>query len=136
MKLSEAMMLGSGKCKMIPKELDTCALGVALWAIGMPTKEHGISLYSNVRKAWPWLNLLANGSVWDFMETVYERFDGEVCSGKLSYEQFVDWVRSIEPDCGECNQFVCICQKEAPTSPSSERQLSLCNSISSSSLQR
>ena len=34
-----------------------------------------------------------------------------VMKGKITFEQFVDHVRSIEPECGECNSFVCTCVK-------------------------
>jgi hypothetical protein len=31
------------------------------------------------------------------IEVIYETFDGEVMRGQVTFEQFLDWIRSIEP---------------------------------------
>jgi hypothetical protein len=31
----------------------------------------------------------------------------------MTFEQLVDYVRSVEPSCGECNRFECTCVKSA-----------------------
>jgi hypothetical protein len=38
-------------------------------------------------------------------------FDHCVVAGKMTLEQLVDWVRSVEPSCGECCSFECGCEK-------------------------
>jgi hypothetical protein len=40
---------------------------------------------------------------------IYNRFDSMVCKGLMTLEQLVDYVRSIEPECGDCNRFDCLC---------------------------
>lgn len=114
MKLSEAMMLGSVTCKMEPMDINSCAYGCALNALGVPEEETRLQggeivfRYEKVRRIWPWTT--DDGfSMSRLGQSVYEKFDLEVCTGEMSLEQLVDYVRSIEPDCGECNRFECTC---------------------------
>ena len=38
-------------------------------------------------------------------------FDFFICEGKMTLEQLVDWVASVEPSCGECCEYECKCGK-------------------------
>jgi hypothetical protein len=130
MKLSEAMLLGDSlrrRTNEIYLQQDPehegewcgCAVGGALLALGrgrarLGKPENNVDAKYSI---WPWLVEpdLANygrpfeGSV-EHAENVAS-FEN-VMQGKNSFEQLVDYVRSIEPDCGECNQFQCTCQKQ------------------------
>src|SRR5690349_9489718 len=131
MKLSEAMMLGSVTCEMKPADFDTCALGAAGNAVGIPRKDkcHGFRLTA-ISNYWPWIavsskgcdghskdfvSMFSNGeSTW--AEQIFYRFDRSVVREKtMTLEQLVDYVRSIEPACGDCNRFDCTCEKAANT---------------------
>jgi hypothetical protein len=104
MRLSDAMMLGSTTCKMVAAEINTCALGAALNAMGFPNidkKDLSQVRYDELRRLWPWL---ANEEYEDRdgysstgLRAVYSRFDFLVCAGKMTFEELVDYVRSIEP---------------------------------------
>lgn len=116
MRLSEAIMLGSTTCKMEPLNINSCAYGCALNALGVPKDESvgvdGEHLYRYValKKIWPW-TADAEVGMSDLGVSVYQKFDSEVCEGEITLEQLADYVRSIEPDCGECNRFNCTCAK-------------------------
>lgn len=112
MKLSEAMMLGSTTCKMIPGDINSCALGCAGNAIGIKNFDRGqAGRLDLIIRRWPWLE---EGD-WrgHFYQKIYQLFDSRVCFGSMTLEKLADYVRSIEPDCGECNQFECTCKKES-----------------------
>jgi hypothetical protein len=57
---------------------------------------------SHIYQAWPWLE-------GELLQSVWQMFDNEVCKGTKTLEQLADHVRSIEPQCGECNMFKCSC---------------------------
>lgn len=100
MKLSTAMMLGSTTCKMKPGKISSCAIGAALNALGEPVKGR----YGRAEELWPWLST-------EYFGVITAKFDTEVCYGHMTLEQLVDYVRSVEPSCGECNRFNCSCVK-------------------------
>lgn len=58
MRLSEAMMLGSATCKMVPGDWNSCSLGAAANAVGIPRAEgmFGIQRINAILKEWPWIN--------------------------------------------------------------------------------
>src|ERR1700733_5770950 len=129
MKLSEAMMLGdslrvrNGEYFIGEKDgvCVGCAIGGAILAVGHRDSWDRFEL-------WPWLQsqcpsrLHLHSGSWTWQDRIgceapNEEFPGgftSVCRGESTFEKLVDYVRSIEPDCGECNQFECTCQKEAP----------------------
>lgn len=133
MKLSIAMMLGRVTCKMKAGDWNTCALGAAGNAVGVPNfvKTPEWPAPDDLRPhllfaKWPWLLSEAPqpferffycgapyyeglGSAW--YGRITRRFDHEVCTGQMTFEQLADYVTSIEPECGECNKFVCSCVK-------------------------
>jgi len=109
MKLSEAMMLGSTTCKMLPADINSCALGCAGNAVGIPlcvAREGGWQRLQAIQDRWPWLSDSLSEVIWTL-------FDNHVCCGEMTLEQLVDYVRSVEPACGECNQFECSCPRTA-----------------------
>jgi len=121
MKLSEAMMLGAATCKMVPGDWNSCALGAAGNAVGIPQSTIGIlNIMDDLRDRaawisdyWPWLESKNSfGDRW--MTIIYTRFDFSVCPGYETLEQLADYIRSIEPSCGECNRFACICCAKLP----------------------
>jgi hypothetical protein len=117
MKLSEAMMLGSTLVKMRAGDWNNCALGVAAQAAGISAQGRSGPIY----RKWPWLEIRVEASeffhashilcpiLW--ITEIWARFDKLVVCGEMTFEQLVDYVRSIEPECGECNRFQCTCVK-------------------------
>lgn len=137
MKLSEAIMLGSTTCKMIPEDINSCALGVACNALGIPVHERasvtmdpctglgrfaslvikpGFNRYHAVSRLWPWLNEFPGlAAKPNYGQKITRLFDTDVCLGRMTLEQLADYVRSVEPECGECNQFMCTCVRVPST---------------------
>ena len=124
MKLSEAMMLGSVTVKMEPHSIQTCALGAAGNAVGIPNGMDVLyrgAIYLNrlyhIMNEWPWLKkaCVCGRGCLVAGNCVSTRFNDEVCEGKMTFEELVDYVRSIEPECGACNEFQCTCSKPEPT---------------------
>jgi hypothetical protein len=118
MKLSTAMMLGSTTCKMVPGDWNSCALGCAGNAVGIGQgvrreasgfiwMSDGRGRSQHIYDVWPWLN----GEKMFWAALIWGKFDSKVCSGEITLEQLVDYVRSIEPSCGDCNKFECSCVK-------------------------
>jgi hypothetical protein len=115
-------MLGSVLVEMEPGNWNTCALGVAGSAAGIRVYINGWNEdgereeVEDREKAiclqWPWLNdkcFDEDGDSSPFQNEIFNRFDDLVCIGAMTFEQLVDYVRCIEPACGECNRFECTC---------------------------
>jgi hypothetical protein len=119
MRLSEAILLGDSLRKRYAYvflrefngETFGCALGGAGLAVGF-----GVEDPYAFRRIWPWTQKTTDGTRLVTLEDEiglgcgHPSFDG-VCRGEATIEQLADWVRSIEPECGECNQFECTCPK-------------------------
>jgi hypothetical protein len=118
MKLSEAILLGDSLRKRDPRaflyEIDGeacgCALGGAELAVGVGVKDP----YA-FRRIWPWTQKQTDGSItledeigFGDVRSTHPGFT-DVYKGKATIEQLADYVRSVEPECGECNQFECTC---------------------------
>lgn len=112
MRLSEAMMLGE---VMMPRNDGGswfgdeapdwndcgCAIGRAWFAVGRSFDDwitHGFGI------EWPWL--IGTTGAGDISMKFCD-----VLRGEITFEQLVDYVCSVEPECGECNRFECTCQK-------------------------
>lgn len=122
MKLSVAMMLGDSL--RIRNEMTTlsegdrgycgCAIGAGVLAVG---GTHSVDYHT----LFPWLlePFFDNGQgiMRNYWGAISRRFI-QVMHGGMTYEQLADWVRSVEPECGECNKFVCTCAK--PVSAAAE----------------
>lgn len=104
MKLSEAMTLGSTITDLRPYHLDHCALGAAANAVGIPSSAT-MRRQRFIVTAWPWLQDNEH-MAWDY---IARKFNAEVCSGRMTFDRLVEWVRSAEPGCGECCRFECSC---------------------------
>jgi hypothetical protein len=113
MRLSEAIALGQGTVGRWEKgNLAHCALGMACNSVGIiqkvneETQEYGN--YDAIRKHWPWLTQTIeypfrgrrdDGSpvLGEAIEAIYDTFDQEVMNGEVTFERYLDWIRSIEP---------------------------------------
>jgi hypothetical protein len=133
MKASEALILGSLMTGWEPFNLKYCALGMMANAMNMPSgKERRFAL----GKMWPWLTkagnpwfrrhnrelvdmlkhlppavamgerIVAASCPWSWIATVFNR---EVFPGHMTLEELAGYIRRMEPECGECNQFDCHC---------------------------
>jgi hypothetical protein len=176
MRASEAMMLGSATMKMVAGDINSCAIGAALNAMGC--EQHGVTIMPklvegleglapdeaafleilfNIRRTsfdldvkfhnrqedvvrlFPWMcaphaqrglppsslpvalttdhlykmYFSAGSQMYTCGSLVALLFDHYVVGGLLSFESLVDWVRSIEPECGECRSFECSCAETA-----------------------
>lgn len=111
MKLSDSIILGSTTCKLKVGDLNVCAVGAAANAVGLPLMKNSrdFSRLEAVYNYWPWL-YGDNSSGLRHMGEIAYLFDGQVCRGEMTLEQLADYVRTIEPECGECNQFKCTCK--------------------------
>jgi hypothetical protein len=115
MKLSEAMMLGTVTVLLEPFKMDSCALGAAANAVGITHENHGRGI--EIAERWPWIVDRDGRRPWSTHgSTIASKFNDDVCSGRRTFEWLVDFVRFVEPECGECNRFDCTCVKaEQPT---------------------
>ena len=123
MYLSDAAVLGDSMRKRNPciyLEKDNiagqhcgCLLGGAILAEGL-----GVGIDDNRMRAesrWPWLRdnsiepvwfVAGNGHKYEYIVTIgFFR----VCDGNLTFEQLIQWIRSVEPECAECCRFDCSC---------------------------
>jgi hypothetical protein len=98
------MILGSTIVELKPGNWNTCALGVAATAIGIPGD--GLLRVPRIRSEWPWLNADSDGP----MREICSLFDQRVCRGDMSFDQLVEFVRQIEPPC-ECGVRSCVCAR-------------------------
>lgn len=99
MRLSTAMMLGSVTCKMVPGNWNSCAIGSAANAVGIPNwGNEGIGRHVLIWQYWPWLGSLCSCGCGSFGSHIWNAFDDNVCKGKMTIEQLIDWVRSVEPE--------------------------------------
>jgi hypothetical protein len=122
MRLSEAMMLGDSLRTRnwslflsVNKPYCGCALGGAQLAVGDESR-------GAFRTHWPWITTIVDRKRGHTYEDIIgclckgfehlPHFSG-VMRGIFTFEQLVDHVRSIEPECGECNRFECSCVKPA-----------------------
>src|ERR1700679_2685819 len=125
MKLSTAFMLGTTTCKLEPKDINSCAFGCALNAMGVAKVLDGkkdvfaIERYIRLVELWPWLSTFHCCGLGAMREAVpsragaaiYVKSDDKVCAGKMTLEQLHDYITSVEPECGECNRFDRRCEK-------------------------
>jgi hypothetical protein len=126
MKFSEAFMLGITTCKLLPRDVNSCAFGCALNAMGVPQVANGkrtvdtIPRYRELARLWPWLSTGAEIGMGIMREpvpsavgeSIYTKFDEEVCTGKMTLEELHDYIKSVEPEC-ECCRSRCDCAEKA-----------------------
>ncbi len=123
MKLSEAMILGSTTCRMVAGDWNSCAIGAAGNAVGLaaayepsrrlliPAPNETSERYHRLIRLWPWLEVEAtfNLDVGSYCQIITSQFDELVCSDEMTLDQLADYVRSVEPSCGDCNRSECTC---------------------------
>src|SRR5262245_18368956 len=91
MLLSEAMALGPTVATLNKgggtlKGCEGCAMGVALRAAGF---EGRTATWRTVHENWPWVDC----DMWGKISLEYFK----VVGGHQTFEQLIDWVRSVEP---------------------------------------
>jgi len=118
-KLSTMMMLGSTMLDQrdASKYLEQrdgkwcgCAIGMACLAMGESTGTSRHHLF-------PWLSSSPEGTSLSYdlrISSMFRTVCGDTPSiygdrPMASLEEIVDWVRGVEPECGECNSFECTC---------------------------
>lgn len=111
MKLSVAMVLGSTIGPLRSSDINSCALGAAANAVGIP--EHIYTCdramtdrYDAIGERWPWLARSNNQR----MLEIIKLFDVRVSDGDMTFEQLVAYVRSVEPECESCCDRDCCCE--------------------------
>lgn len=111
MKLSEAILLGSVMHPLRKGDWNRCILGCAANAVGVPevipisnSIKRSIERRIDAIKAhWPWLNRETQ------LYTITYYFDQQ----KMTFTEIVDYIKRVEPPCGECNDFDCCCERAA-----------------------
>ncbi len=84
MRLSDAVLLGATMAK--PGEMSGGYLKCGL------SHEGGAELHwEHADYVWPWVRLDQHGS------EIIGKWDHEYLKGKMSFEAFVDWLHSVEP---------------------------------------
>lgn len=127
MKFSLAVFLGASTCKMVASDINSCAIGSALNAMGVATGIEANDRYAAATCIWPWLHdslpyplhltfcnypsLMERMAALTYMQLVWQYFDDHVCEGRMTLEELTDLIAIMEPDC-DCNQFNCNCEKE------------------------
>ena len=120
MKLSDAMVLGDSlrtrnSDVYLMKKRDGsycgCAIGGAFLAAAEDARPGHIDEY--ISSHWPWLDE-DHPSLPCLWRSVIGRHREEgfqaVMDGKITFEQFIQYIKSVEPECGQCNTFKCQCQ--------------------------
>jgi hypothetical protein len=106
-------MLGMNTLDLSGNDFNCDILGVAANAVGIPravwTQESIHERNESILDQWPWLEKQIPVEGKDYYQTRFDelsgRFDGE--DGTLG--DLLNYIRSIEPECGECNYYDCIC---------------------------
>lgn len=116
MRLSEAAVLGLMLvCEMEPQDINLCYLGLAGTAVGIPLQSAGAAICHRIEAIydyWPWL--AANNETRG--QEIMELFDEEVCRrGRMTFQTLNDYIKTIEPACGQCNTFDCCCTRAEVT---------------------
>jgi hypothetical protein len=135
MKLSDAILLGATITEhQFAYDINSCALGMAANALGMPKQQGSISpnpgRLTRLGTTFPWLlELRGEGKAWGnwIANTFNDRVATEfpypyircmLPNQRMTLEELVEEIRKAEPECGECNCFECRCDKnekaEAP----------------------
>jgi len=131
MHLSTAINMGAVTVKMKAGDMNSCALGAACNALGAHEhttclRNHPNNRYEFLYKHWPWVDTpgykTLSGRSCEAFIAIYTRFDSYVVKGSMTLEQLVDYVRSIEPECGECNEFSCKCVQKMDETPTLQLQ--------------
>jgi hypothetical protein len=100
MRLSEAMALGRVTCVLEKGNWNSCALGCAANAVGIPQWGNaGRDRYVPILAYWPWLDRPCPCGRCDCSAArhIWSMFDDKVCFSEMTMEQLIDWVRLHEP---------------------------------------
>lgn len=126
MRLSEAMLLGDSMRRRTNSvyllgeqgEYCGCAIGGALLAVGVGRSIGENNLFA-ISRVFPWImDVWKQDIEWKvkiaFTKNEEDPSFQKVLEGKCTFEQLVDYVRSVEPDCGTCCSFTCTCKTVEP----------------------
>jgi hypothetical protein len=113
------MILGMQTLRFSPGDINSDILGAAANAVGVsPAGEPGESIqarYEGLVDQWPWLARQIPVEGEDYYRTclmeISYRFDQQVCGGKITLNDLLDYVRAIEPACGKCCNYNCACER-------------------------
>jgi hypothetical protein len=107
MRLSDAIATGRVTIEKLEAGLlKSCVLGMALNAIGrsdatdesVPCKVSG---YAVIQATWPWTSTRIRHPLWGHYEyayaLIYQLFDDFVMKRRMTLDELIDWVRSVEP---------------------------------------
>ena len=132
MKLSDAIMLGllEGTTPAF-MNIDSCAFGLALNAEGVPAVDRKsvnipctVSMrYQAINTLWPWtledfpqpVFIKPVIRAFNYQQLIWCWFDYYVYSSgrPMTMEDLIGVIRLMEPECGECCQHICQCEKLA-----------------------
>jgi len=113
------MILGMQTLRPSPGDINFDILGVAANVVGISRAgESGESIqarYQGLVDQWPWLGRQIPVEGEDFYRTllmeISYRFDQRVCGEEITLNDLLDYVRSIEPECGKCCNYDCACER-------------------------
>ena len=122
MKLSTAIIAGMQTLRFNAADPDCDVFGAAASAVGIPrfgaTSEEIMARQEAILGYWPWLerNILVQGEDYyrSLMMEIEYRFDQQVCGGNSSLSDLLSYIRSLEPECGECCSYGCTCERATP----------------------
>jgi hypothetical protein len=118
--MSEAMIEGDSRrtreanrylARLSSGEIIGCAIGAAILAAGGDVEKNG----SDSTEFFPWLATQIEPpkgrTAWTYELEISRRFIDLMLYQGPSYEELVEYVRSVEPECTDCCQFQCTCKK-------------------------
>jgi hypothetical protein len=112
-KLSSAIMLGMNTLDLSGNDFNCDILGVAANAVGIPravwTKESIHERNESILDQWPWLEKQIPVEGKDYYQTRFVELSGRFDGEGSTLGDLLNYIRSIEPECGECNYYDCIC---------------------------
>lgn len=115
MKLSSAIMLGMQTLDLSGNDFNCDILGVAANAVGIPravwTKESIEARDESILDHWPWLAKQIPVEGKDYYQTRFVEFSGRFDGEGSTLGDLLNYIRSIEPECGECNDYACTCAR-------------------------
>ena len=115
MKLSSAIVLGIQTLDLSGSDFNCDILGVAANAVGIPravwTKESIKARNESILDHWPWLAKQIPVEGKDYYQTRFVELSGHFDGEDGTLGDLLNHVRSIEPECGECNDYDCTCAR-------------------------
>jgi hypothetical protein len=112
-KLSSAIMLGMQTLDLSGNDFNCDILGVAANAVGIPravwTQESIHARNESILDHWPWLAKQIPVEGKDYYQTRFVELSGHFDGEDGTLGDLLNYIRRIEPECGECNDYDCTC---------------------------